>query len=190
MKTKYPQGHKTEDNKPFWSNIRRFPDTVDVNSIIHDELNMRFVKSTSILLCYLFKFDIPNSETITDIIKSKISSQVASADQIVVEISSQEFQSNIELLKGKLTKFKNPPTISLRNISIEDSNQQEEIMEFLYSATNLRVMNFKLNMIRKYKVEEKIFQITPNLDMISSLPATMTTIDLIKFCMVKIQKSL
>ena len=122
----------------------------------------------------------------TDIIKSKISSQVASSDQIVVEISEEEFEQNVQLLMRKLEKFKNPPSISLRKIGLDDGKEHQEILEFLYAATNLRIMNFKLNMMRKYKVEEKIFQITPNLDMISSLPATMATVDLIKYCTVTI----
>jgi hypothetical protein len=43
-------------------------------------------------------------------------------------------------------------------------------------------MNYKLTLCKKYKVEQTAFQITPNLDMVSDLPASLAAIDLIKYC--------
>jgi hypothetical protein len=55
-------------------------------------------------------------------------------------------------------------------------------VDFLYSAANIRCMNYKLTLCQRYKVEQTAFQIRPNLDMISSIPANLCVIDLIKFC--------
>jgi hypothetical protein len=70
--TDYPKDHVTKSGKPFWNNIRRFPEPIAINTILHGDLNIVFVKSTSALLCQFFGFDIPSEDIVNDIIKTKI----------------------------------------------------------------------------------------------------------------------
>jgi len=70
--SEYPAELITEDGKPFWNNIRRLPEPMIINTILHGDLNIIFVRSTSILLCKLFGFEVPAPEVAIEIITNKI----------------------------------------------------------------------------------------------------------------------
>lgn len=100
-------------------------------------------------------------------------------------MDNEEFLENINQLENKIKELKHIPTINLNPLTIKDSFSKPhygQILDFIYSAANIRCMNYKLTLCKKYKVETTAFRITPNLDTISNLPASLAAIDLVKFC--------
>lgn len=93
----------------------------------------------------------------------------------------KHIQQKFEELGGKV------PNIDLERIKMSDSKTDEfydDILNFIFSCANLRCLNFGLEEIKKYKVEQVAFSITPNLDILSSISASLMSIDLIKHCVV------
>lgn len=183
--TDYPKDRITHSGKPFWNNIRRFPEPIAINTILHGDLNVVFVKSTSHLLCKFFGFDVPSEDIVNDIIKTKIENQENDLNEVAVNMSNEEFIESINKLERNIKDLKHIPTITLFPINIRSSFNKpyyKDILNFIYSAANIRCMNYKLTLCKKHKVEQTAFKITPNLDMISDIPASLAAIDLIKFC--------
>ena len=123
--SRYPQDHVTKEGKKFWNNIRRFPEPIAINTILHDDLNIVFVKSTSILLCHFFGFDTPSPDIVDDIISNKIQNQENDLDQVVVNMSNEEFLNNINQLEDQIKELKHIPSINLNPINIKESFSKE-----------------------------------------------------------------
>lgn len=188
MISKYPPDHLTAQKKPFWNNMRRIPEPIKISTVLEDNLNYVFIESTSKLLSHFFKFKIPTEDIVKDIITNKISNQVNSIDEVSVEVNPKEFLKNVQHIQQKFEKFNKVPSINLQRIKIKDSKNNSyynDILNFIFSATNIRCLNFGLDPIKKYKVEQIAFRITPNLDILNSISASLMTIDLVKYCVVK-----
>lgn len=177
----------TNKNKPFWNNIRRMPEPIKINSILEGNYNYIFVESTSKLLSHFFKFKIPSNDIVKDIITTKIANQLNLVDEVAADINQEEFLKSIRHIQQKFEQFNKIPSINLDRIVINDGKNKgynNEIINFIYSAANIRCLNFGLELPKKYKVEQVAFRITPNLDILNSISASLMTIDLIKYCVV------
>ena len=121
----YPETLVTEDGKPFWNNIRRLPEPMSINTILHGDLNVIFVRSTSILLCRLFGFEVPAPDVAIEIITNKIQNSVNELDDVVLEMSDEDFLNSIDKLQESIKSLQHIPQIDLNPINMSDSSQNQ-----------------------------------------------------------------
>jgi Ubiquitin-activating enzyme active site len=107
--TKYPEDLITKEGKPFWNNTRRFPEPIAIKTNLYGDLNIIFVKSTAILLCIFFGFDVPSPDIVTDIIKNKILGQEIELYQVVEPMSDEEILSNIDKMEANISQLQSIP---------------------------------------------------------------------------------
>ena len=60
--------------------------------------------------------------------------------------------------------------------------------DFIFASTNFRAMNFHLNLMKQYKVDHIAFGVTPNIELLSSIAASLNIIDILKYCTVSFGK--
>lgn len=121
--SEYPEDLVTEDGKPFWNNIRRLPEPMSINTILHGDLNIIFVRSISILLCRLFGFEIPAPEVAIEIISNKIQNSVNELDDVALQMSDEDFLYSIDKLQDSIKSLQHIPQINLNPINMSDSSQ-------------------------------------------------------------------
>lgn len=189
----YPKRSVGEDGKPFWNNLRRFPTPIYLCDFVHDEMTQIFITSAAKLFSNFFQFVVPDEKHRQEIVKSKI--RMSSQCQVptlneqlegVVGIGTNEIEKELlrmkELVRGKNFEGSKP----LKNLTLKSTKFQAEISDFIFSASNLRAMNFDLNLTKKYKAEHIAFNVTPNLEQINSIAASLSVIDILKICTVSL----
>lgn len=150
--------------------------------MVEDSVNLKFFRTTSELLAIMFDINIPSDDIIEDIMSRKVSYLVENSKEV---LDYQEtFKQGLEELSVEIEK-KEIPQRKLVNIRLTNKRYLKQILDFIYTATNLRSLNFKLDHVKRYKVEHIAFRITPNLDLVSSAAANLIVYDIIKYSFVK-----
>ena len=121
-----------------------------------------FLESTAKLYAFTFHISIPTESIIKDIVKTKIESHVCLTQASVIEFYSDKVTNDMMIVfMDNIRKSKNFTQRKFKNIKLNSKDHQKVVLNFIYSCSGLRALNFKLSPIKKYKVEHMAFKVTP-----------------------------
>ena len=180
--TSLPKNHLNSDDTHFWSGGKKCPSSIDYdlsNDTVYD-----FIIFTSKLLA--------ESSNIQDVIileKSRMIEKIKQIKPKTVEIVKglkvatndselkleENSDENIVIDKDKvLSILKN----DFNFINLEERN--DDIIEFIKNGMNLRGINYNIDTINSFKVEEILYKIKPIFSVTSSLCSGFMVLELMK----------
>ena len=177
---KYPEDKVKKDGFLFWTGMKRFPDVLKQDD--EYEYTPQFLISTAKLYALFFHISIPNDGIIKDIVKTKIEGHICTTYQSTIELyGDSNFNDMIQSFIDQIIATKKFTARKFQNTKLNNKESHNVILNFIYSASALRSLNFKMVPIKKYKVEHQAFKVTPNIDIISSMMSANSLISMIRY---------
>ena len=130
----------------------------------------------------MFHIQIPDDALIKDIIKTKISGQIALTVASTIEFyADKNYHDMMDVFLNSIVKRGKYTQRKFKNIKLNSKDHARIILNFIWSCAALRSLNFKLTPIKKYKVEHMAFKVTPTLDMVNSMISANGIISMIRY---------
>ncbi|EGR27187.1 ubiquitin-activating enzyme e1, putative [Ichthyophthirius multifiliis] len=180
----FPIDHKNEDGKPFWSGHKRLPQALELN--YEDQLHLDFILSVSNIIAYSFdiKGQLPKDKI------AKYLGQNKETLQKLFQVEKKNIdddQINLNLI-AELQKLKIKHSQKVYLLQLENDEQQELQQNFIYTTSNLRARNYKIEEASKQKIKMISNKTVPSTAIMASLGASLNIIQIIKYLKNQIQQ--
>ena len=135
----YPENYKDQKGIFFWSGSKRFPTTIELNQ--DNILVKEFIESYTKIFCNIFKITFNEKE-----LNEKIVELIRSYDKFKLKKYNLD-EINI------LIKETNVKNLDIEPEIFEKDNDKNNHINFIYTCSNLRAENYKINKCDKLKVK-------------------------------------
>lgn len=172
---------KVESEELFWED-KRFPEPIKPSYEDKDSFTYLFVLSMSKLFAEIFEIELPTQDIVEKLVVQRLTLEADSDYGHELEKTTFE-QSGKEIIQNFKQQVKNSlinEVKLLKPIDIYDQKYHDQIVTFIFSASNLRCQNFKLETTSQHRVEELVYKIKPNLNVTGTMAGAMANMDLIK----------
>jgi len=178
-----------EDCGPFWSGARRFPSVLVFDT--SDEIMSNYIYNATMLVAFSFGLEKVEKSKIIDIAKDLKPPEYVESKQNNDNIKSNddgnydpaeddaELEEKIKELSNALSKLKIPAK-PLQVSEFEKDDDTNHHIDFIAAASNLRCINYQLNVAPRHKVKLIAGKIIPAIATTTAMVTGLITLELLK----------
>jgi ubiquitin-activating enzyme E1 len=188
LTTKFPKDSLNDENQPFWSGSKRFPEYKEFD--INNEYCVMFIKSYINIVCDVYNKERISEQNFSELLEETLK-EFKNTDTEIIKVSkneeeekkkkeeeissmsSEEYIININNSINKIKKYGNPN-------EFEKDSELNNHIDFITSSSNMRALNYQINTIDKFETKGIAGKIIPALATTTALVSGLVCIEYIK----------
>ena len=176
--SKFPEDSKTTEGAPFWSGTKKFPTVLKFSK---NDINIEFLEATANLWADVFGLGHTNR---TDIEKFLLKAKEPKIKGLVGDIVIDEKQLKEKTVDTTKT-FNDLPDLSelvydVKPLEFEKDDDTNFHIDFITSASNLRAINYGIQIVDKFKTKGIAGKIIPAVVTTTALVSGLATMEFLK----------